>query len=154
MADTKWLKLVFLILQVTLVLSSVIVVKLDGEDNEEVKQTVSIIEAKIHKQNEEVEKLKNIAETLDDEISFLNSTMSYENIQQEKVNDKLRKVAQAQRNEIASLNATFKDAYNTQQTEIEKLTKQNKEIEGKIQEILNKTKSGMYLYLINPIHTI
>ena len=37
--------------------------KLDGEGNAEVKQTVSIIEAIIHKQNEEVEKLKNITET-------------------------------------------------------------------------------------------
>ena len=145
MAETKWLKLVFLISQVTLVLSSVIVVKLDGEDNEEVKQIASIIEAKIHEQNEEIEMLKNITETQDYKISSLNSSMNYEHIQQEKVNNELRKVAQAQSNKIASLNSTFKDVYNTQQTEIEKLTEQNKEMEGKIQEILNKTKSSMYL---------
>ena len=137
----EWLKFVLLISQLTIVISNVIVVKLDGEDNAEVKQIASIIEAKIHKQNEEVEKLKNITETHDDDISFLNSTMNYEYIQQQKVNDELKKVAQAQTKEIASLNSTFKDAYNTQQTEIENLAKQNKEMEGKIQEILNKTKS-------------
>ena len=57
--------------------------------------------------------------------------MNYEHIQQQKVNDELKKVAQAQTKEIASLNSTFKDAYNIQQTEIENLAKQNKEMEGK-----------------------
>ena len=121
-------------------------VKLDGEDNAEVKQIASIIEAKIDKLNEEVVELKNITEAHDDDISFLNSTINYEHIQQQKVNDELRKVAQAQTKEIAALNSTFKDAYNTQQAEIENLIKQNQEMEGEIQEMLNKTKSN-YLYL-------
>ena len=138
----EWLKFVFLISQLTIVISSVIVVKLDGEDNAEVKQIASIIEAKIHKLNEEVVELKNITEAHDNDISFLNSTMNYERIQQQKVNDELRKVAQAQTKEIAALNSTFKDAYNTQQK-----IKQNQEMEGKIQEMLNKTKSN-YLYYI------
>ena len=62
----QWLNLLLLVSELSLVLSNVIVINLD-EDDEEVRKIASIIEAKIHNQNKDLQKLK-------DNVALLNTT--------------------------------------------------------------------------------
>ena len=62
----QWLNLLLLVSELSLVLSNVIVINLD-EDDEEVRKIASIIEAKIHNQNKDLQKLKN-------NVALLNTT--------------------------------------------------------------------------------
>ena len=140
----QWLKLLLLVSELSLVFSSVIVIKLD-EDDEETKQIASIIEANIQKQNDELQKLKSVT---DAQIAFLNLTVYDTYKRQQRANNEIRKDALAQTDKVAFLNSTFRNTYDAQQAQIKDLNEQNKEMQEEIQEILNNTKCGMWLYYI------
>ena len=63
----QWLNLLLLVSELSLVLSNVIVIKLD--DDVEAGKITSIIESKIREQNKDLKKLK-------DNVAFLNSTFT------------------------------------------------------------------------------
>ena len=63
----QWLNLLLLVSELSLVLSNVIVIKLD--DDVEAGKITSIIESKIRGQNKDLQKLK-------DNVAFLNSTFT------------------------------------------------------------------------------
>ena len=119
-------------------LSSVIVIKLD-DDDEKVKQIASIIEGKIHQQEEELM-------TLETELDSLNATFQNTYKKHEEVMKELEEVTESQDDKITSINSTFKDAYNSQQTEIRNLTEQNKKLQENIQLVINNTKKGESLF--------
>ena len=130
----QWLILVFLISELSLAISSVIVIKLD-EGDEDAKQIASIIEAKIHKQEERLMKLETI-------LDSLNSTFQGTYAKHDRNIKRLTRVTQSQDDKITSINSTFVDVYNSQQTEIKNLTKQNKELQGNIQLLNSRTKGN------------
>ena len=130
----QWLILVFLISELSLAISSVIVIKLD-EGDEDAKQIASIIEAKIHKQEERLMKLETI-------LDSLNSTFQGTYAKHDGNIKRLTRIIQSQDDKITSVNSTFVDVYNTQQTEIRNLTKQNKELQENIQLLNSRTKGN------------
>ena len=129
----QWLNLLFLVSELSLVLSSVIVIKLD-DDDEQVKQIASIIEGKIHQQEEELMRLET-------EMDSLNSTFQSTYMKHERVMTELKDVTKSQGDKITSVNSTLKGAYNNQQTEIKNLTEQSKKLQETVQ-LLNSTRSG------------
>ena len=129
----QWLKLLFLVSELSLVLSSVIVIKLD-DDDEQVRQIASIIEGKIHQQEKELMRLET-------EMDSLNSTFQSTYMKHERVIAELKDATKSQGDKITSVNSTLKNAYNDQQTEIKNLTKQSKELQKSVQ-FLNSTRLG------------
>lgn len=110
----QWLKLILLVSELSFVLSSVIIIKID-EDEWNYTQ-IDTIEGKIDKQIEELKQLKNALRFQNDEISYLNSTLS-----------------------------TYQSTYNLQQQQIKNLTGQNRKLQENVQEIRNHVKNGMCL---------
>ena len=173
MTHCSWLKLLFLISELSLAISSVIVIKLDG-DEEEAKKIAAIIEAKISKQEEVLKQLKDITKAQNSTIGLLNSTFqdAYD-LQQEQIknlteknielksqikqitsiieakihtqNEELKQLKNLMATQNNKINSTFKDAFNHQQGQIKNLSNQNKELKQEIQVALNSSKKGKQL---------
>ena len=153
-----WFKCLLVFLELSFVLSTVIVLKL--EDEEDIQKITAIIESKVDKQEQELEQLKNITKAQDSTINLLNSTcQDVLNYQQNQINrlteenkelkseikqgaedlKQLKKFVTAQ---FDDLNSTFNDGYNVQQGKIKQLDDQTKGLKQDIQTILESAKKG------------
>ena len=152
-----WLRVLLLVAELSLVLSTVVVIKIT-EDDEQEKQ-IAAIEAKLDSHDEELKQLGNDSQTQNDTINFLSNLTQelqekfekhqddFQNTNvshQEQLNHLTKKIKEMLNHDIifelqvkehqADLNKTFQSKYKHQQEQIENLTKQNKELKQDIQK--------------------
>jgi len=150
-----WFKCLLVFLELSFVLSTVIVLKL--EDEEDIQKITAIIESKVDKQRQELEQLKNITKAQDSTINLLNSTFQdVLDYQQNEINrlteenrelkseinqtaedlKQLKKIATTQ---FDDLNSTFNHGYDMHQGQIKKL---DDGLKRGIKTILERAKKG------------
>ena len=166
-----WLRLLLLSAELSLVLSSVIVITIT--EDEEQKQQIADIETKLDSQDEELQQLVNASQIQNDTINFLSkltqdlqerigknknefqNTSSSHQIQLDHLTQKIRELLKQDvafelkvKRYQADLNKTFQYTYKQQQEEIKNLTKQNKELKENVQKISSHIRGTKYLKLV------
>ena len=153
-----WFKCLLVFLELSFVLSTVIVLKL--EDEEDIQKITAIIESKVDKQRQELEQLKNITKAQDSTINLLNSTfqdvLDYQQNEINRLTEENREL-KSEINQTAEdlkqlkifvtaqfydLNSTFNDGFNVQQGKIKQLDDQTAGLKQDIQTILESAKEG------------
>ena len=153
-----WFKCLLVFLELSFVLSTVIVLKL--EDEEDIQKITAIIESKVDKQRQELEQLKNITKAQDSTINLLNSTfqdvLDYQQNEINRLTEENREL-KSEINQTAEdlkqlkifvtaqfydLNSTFNDGFNVQQGKIKQLDDQTAGLKQDIQIILESAKEG------------
>ena len=141
---TLWLKCLLLFLELSFVLSAVIVVKL--EDEEDTQTITEIIESKLDKQDAALDLLNStFQDELDhqqvqiDGLTEENKELKSEIRQTAKELQQLKKTVTAQ---FDGYNSTLYKGYNVQQSQIKQLDGQIKGLKQDVQTILESAKQG------------